>query len=1108
MHSTSVCIEDFVVCVTAHTRLANYDDALELVNVALQAVDQFDGCDRLEAEIQLLFQHAQLMTLQHRWLDAKEDLEACLSSSYMLPAASDVLWNAAAALATATAKCGDAFAGEKILREACAMAVTAYGSHGIPTLNMQHFLANFLWEACATSAQKNEAEALIIRTVESKRLLLGCHHSSTIVSMQLMCQILSQTSRNSLCESALLDLLSSCLNFRGWLHIETIDALYQLGSFYYKLLEAERAELLYLVGFCLLDYISCERAVVLASETQQCLLQLYHATAQSDKTSLMRALISHKNNQLHELNANLVSRNFPVEDVQESAHPHFITQFFQKRISELKRSLSSNHPADSLVRLSEAIHSQAMGQHEHARALFSSCVAQMGSSWWHHPDCPFIAISLAQSMIASSDFESSVALLTQASSRAQERQPYVSIKIMLSAVDMFEKSHKSELAVEFLQRAVVLQSLHFGPVSASTLSSQHLLADLHVASGAFTSAESIMWDAFESCQASLGPSHETTIEWLEELCNLYALMQNISKASFIADVLLNSSLNCFGETDVRTLAAMDRRARFFRLSGELDEAKKLYEHCLQLRILFQGDDASATHATRTALAEVQTLLLPQLREREMAARGRRMRELEDAAFQALRADDIEGALPILASRYEMTKDSFGLHCVSTARAAASYGCVLLQMKQFQTSHGILQQAVGILQQKLGPSSKEALVSASAFAKALVGIGDFQHAEEILINCLDECDRSCSDDNLYMTFVLQLGCLFSTIDSKLQLARALLQECLSYFLKKPQQKELSEDRNFKCLDTLDNLADVLVKLNDLNAAETCLQQAVKFSIQLYGSSHESTIQASSRLANFFVQINKPQEALPLLQYVLDMRFKQLGSKSHEALCTAEDLSGVYQSLLHLYFADVLLSLSITQRNSASTSAPSDLVSILMRRAIVLQQAGKYESALRCFLECLERQCNDADQYDSVAFKAAEHSGFCMMKIGLLQHARVMFSHCMQVLNKSRTNSNGAVDRHKYFCLGNLGTVAASEGRFSDAENHFVACLSFLSSSTSTEDAIHVDHADVTWNLAIVYQKAGKFLQAESLLLKCIQTHELNNDTSKLMCAKHSLALLYW
>ena len=108
-NSDSIQIEDLLVCVVAHTRLANYDVALELTAAAFQLIDQFEGSKESDAEMQLLYHHSQLMSLQNRWIDAKVDLEACLSSSCVAPTADSVVWNAAAALASATAKCGDAW---------------------------------------------------------------------------------------------------------------------------------------------------------------------------------------------------------------------------------------------------------------------------------------------------------------------------------------------------------------------------------------------------------------------------------------------------------------------------------------------------------------------------------------------------------------------------------------------------------------------------------------------------------------------------------------------------------------------------------------------------------------------------------------------------------------------------------------------------------------------------------------------------------------------------------------------------------------------------------------------------------------------------------------
>ena len=534
---------------------------------------------------------------------------------------------------------------------------------------------------------------------------------------------------------------------------------------------------------------------------------------------------------------------------------------------------------------------------------------------------------------------------------------------------------------------------------------------------------------------------------------------------------------------------------------------------LAARILSQGEDASSTDVTRAALAEVQMVLTLQIqeqereqkREQDIMACTRRLRELENDAVLALRAHDMSGALRILAACHDVSKDTFGLHSISAARAAASYGCVLLKAKQFDKSQVLLREAILILRQDLSLGSIEVLFCEFALARALVGIGDFKHAEEILLDCLDQYERSVgSCDCFYMKVVLQLGRLYSMIGTKLQTARALLQECMSRaseFRQNLMAESCSEDTEFEYLEIIGDIAHVLLELNDIETAEGFLTQTMEYHIQCYGRSHLSTMEATSRLAKFFVMNKKPQQALPLLQYVLDMRTKKLGSLSHATLCAAEDLSGAYEALSRVDLADVLLTLCVMQRRAAGTLVSSDLSACLMQHALILQKAGKYESALCCFLKCLEEQSSVEVFHDSIAFKAAEHAGFCMMKIGLLHQARIMYGHCVQVLRSSSVAVKGRL-------LTNLGIVAALEGNLSDAEASFIACLSAHSSSITTEDAVHTEYVDAAWNLAILYQKQKKFSQAESLFLMCIQKHEQSKDTAKVMGAKHSLALLHW
>ena len=330
-------IADVCLCVVAQFHLENYDAALELIEVAFLEFAQVGASNEPQALMELHFQRAQIMMKQNRWMDAKIELETCLSFVDCAPTHLPLLWNATAALASATAKCGDIFTGEKIIRQAVVMAFTAHGTHGFCTLIIEHLLARFLFETFSeTSAQRSDAEATIIRTVEAKRLFLGDDHSSTILSMQLMCEVLSQSDKYDSYETALLDLLSSCQIASGWLHIETINVLFQLAVLYDHLLQVERAELLFMVGICLLGCISCEQAALLASKNQTALLKLYRTTSQSDKLAVlcaeMRRQGCHSGEQMP---APFISRNFSVEVLKESMYPQHLTQLFHQRMSDL-----------------------------------------------------------------------------------------------------------------------------------------------------------------------------------------------------------------------------------------------------------------------------------------------------------------------------------------------------------------------------------------------------------------------------------------------------------------------------------------------------------------------------------------------------------------------------------------------------------------------------------------------------------------------------------------------------------------------------------------------------------------------------------------------------
>jgi tetratricopeptide (TPR) repeat protein len=495
--------------------------------------------------------------------------------------------------------------------------------------------------------------------------------------------------------------------------------------------------------------------------------------------------------------------------------------------------------------------------------------------------------------------------------------------------------------------------------------------------------------------------------------------------------------------------------------------------------------------------------------------------MEIDAIRALREDDVRSALQILAACFGIAKDTFGSDSVRAARAAASYGFVLLHSKQFQKSQSMLNDAVVVLQRDLGGENKEVLVCKSAWARALVGIGDLKHAEEIIIDCLDACERSLGlNDNFSVKILRQLGQLYSSTDVKLHTARELFQECFSHACAQLQCSMVNaspESTNSEYFEVLDDLVGVFVKLNDLESAQVVLQEANETLLKLYGRSHWSTLKAASRWANVLVLMGSPQKALPLFEHVLYVRSTTLGSASHATVCAAEDLAHAYEMLSQFDDAEMLLRLSVIQRRAARQFSPSEFVSSLLRLALIMQKGGKFECAVLCFLECLEERSRQPysleersrqpHSRDCVEIIAAENAGFCFMKMGLGQRARIMLSYCVQLLRMPNVLTEAAVKQHMRVCLSNLGVVSASEGNLSEAEINFQACVLLNSSEQTAEDAVHIDFADAAWNLAVVYHKSGKVSQSESFFVKCIQAYEQSQDFAKASDAKYSLALLY-
>jgi tetratricopeptide (TPR) repeat protein len=1026
--NVQVC--DYVSCMAANFYLGNHDVVLELADEALLHHARVGDGGEPRALLELHCYRVSVMSLQNRLHEAKEALEHCSCSGNLSHATPLIFWSACCELAAATARCGDVSASRRLFAATLARAAEAHGTHGTPTLLTQHSYARFLWEFCEEECAQRDAEALIIRTVEAKKLLLGANHNSTLLSMQLMCQVLGRPHAHPLHESAVLQLLSSSSLAAGWMHVDTIDALLQLAILYEKSFDYQRAELLYSVVLCLLNQNSGEQADFLKTRTQNAVLQLYKNTSQTENFAIFLAAMRHSEGLPHEhSNMPFITRNFSVELLEQAQLPDVALRLLRSRVCDLKHVVSGSHPARPLVRLSEAILCGATGESDRARALFSSCLSDMGDCWWNHPDSFFIVASLSGIMIAQLDFESSSALLNHVCDRWGERTPQTAASMMLLAANALRNVNNTELAVQFLQNAIALQSLRWGAASSGALSSRRLLAGIHVASGALRMAEDVMWDALESCEACLGPSHAASIEWLEELSKLYSMMNLLPKASFMAEIALRSCLKTFGQFHMRTLDATEHHAQLLRSTGKLRQARDVFEHCLQMRVCVEGQEASSTQLTRSALFEVQQLLMPQLRQEAQSAAAQRMRDLEACAAQLLQADDFEGASHTLSTCFRIAEDAFGSDSLPAASAALSYGCLLLQSEQFETSQALLQQALVTLQQSLDSKCGAVLVALAALARAHVGLGDLKAAEGVFLDCLDRCERSLGFGHRFSAVItLQLGQLYCMIEDMWHTARELLQDSFAHactILHQRDEHYSPQFMEYYVSESLESLLSVLLKLEDLESAEVVLQKAVDSKVRLYGATHSSTVEAASQLGQLYLLNGKPELSSQLLEHVLMVRVSKLGCSTLSTFFAAENLARAYVAASQCDLAELLLSLCATQWRRQSEFLPREFRSGQMLLALLLQQRGKFEAAFRCYLEFLEGEASSAVVCGSAAVTAAENASVCMWNMGLSHGSSIMFEDCLRALKASSSVLEGADRQRKNFYLRNLGLATAFE-----------------------------------------------------------------------------------
>jgi serine/threonine protein kinase/Flp pilus assembly protein TadD len=235
-----------------------------------------------------------------------------------------------------------------------------------------------------------------------------------------------------------------------------------------------------------------------------------------------------------------------------------------------------------------------------------------------------------------------------------------------------------------------------------TLASQSNLALALSAAGRLEEAEPLLRDAVARSRRTLGSEHPDTLTAISSLAALLNTRGQYAESESLLRQALEIARRTSGPEHVDTLYAMNNLARCLQLQGKLAEAESLYRDALAACLSQLGEENPFTLRTMTNLG----VLLIDCR----------------------RFDQAE---PLIRSVEASCRRLFGDEHIDTLHAELQLGILLHERGDFQAAEQILAPLLETVRRVMSPGHWYPAVVQGWYGGALVGLGQYDRAEEQL-----------------------------------------------------------------------------------------------------------------------------------------------------------------------------------------------------------------------------------------------------------------------------------------------------------------------------------------------------------------------------------------
>ena len=287
---------------------------------------------------------------------------------------------------------------------------------------------------------------------------------------------------------------------------------------------------------------------------------------------------------------------------------------------------------------------------------------------------------------------------------------------------------------------------------------------------------------------------------------------------------------------------------------------------------------------------VQATLKDQMNEQDRQQWAERTIRAVNAAFPAMEFEtwpQCERCLPhgLICAEMVEQENLLLLEAASLLHWAGTY---LIERARSQEAQSLLQQALAIREQKLGPQSIETSNTLDRLARCFETQGKYSQAEPLLKRALAIREQQLGPDHPSTASSLNNLALLYDTQGKYQQAEPLYQRALAI-----HEQQLGPQHP-NTANSLNNLAGLYRAQGKYEQAEPLYQRALAIREQQLGALHPDTAQSLNNLALLYWNQGRYELAEPLLVRALAIREQQLGPEHPDTAGSLNNLAALYRN----------------------------------------------------------------------------------------------------------------------------------------------------------------------------------------------------------------------